>query len=46
MRVGMERQVVAVGDVEDADEVDRIALEHVVVGDVDAAVLDDEIGRA
>ena len=42
-RVGMECQVVLLRQMEDADQVDRIALEHLVVGDVDAVVVDDEI---
>ena len=42
----MEGEVVAVGEVEQADEVDRIAGEDLFVGDVDAVVVDDEIGRA
>ena len=42
----MEGDVVPARLAEDADEVHRIALEHVVGGDVDAPVLDDEIGRA
>ena len=32
-RVGMEGQVVGVGEMEDADEVDRVAREDLVVGD-------------
>ena len=42
----MEGDVVPAGLAEDADEVDRIALEHVVGGDIDAPALDHEIGRA
>ena len=41
--VGVERQIVLLREAEHADQVDRIALEHVVVGDVDAVVVDDEI---
>ena len=29
-RVGMERQIVLLGEMEDADQVDRIAIEHVL----------------
>ena len=39
-------QSVAVGEPEQAQKVDRIAVEHLVVGDVDAVVVDDEIGGA
>ena len=42
-RVGMEREIVLLRQVEDADQVDRIALEDVGVGDVDAVVVDDEV---
>ena len=45
-RVGMEGEVVAVGEVEDADEVDRVALEDLSSAIVDAVVVDDEVGRA
>ena len=45
-RVGMEGDVVLARLAEDADEVHRVALEDVVVGDVDAPVLDHEIRRA
>ena len=41
--VGMDRQVVAVGQPEQADQVDRITLEGAVVPEPDAVVLDDEI---
>ncbi len=44
-RVRVEGEVVAVGEVEQADQVDRIADEDLGVGDVDAVVVDDEIGR-
>ena len=42
-RVGMEGEIVFLREMKDADEVDRIALEHVRIGDVDAVVVDDEI---
>ena len=42
-RVRVDRQVVTVGQREQADEVDRVALEGVVAADVDAVVLDDEV---
>ena len=42
-RIGMDRQVRAVGDPEQADQIDRIALEDVGADDVDAIVLDLEI---
>src|SRR5262249_61455035 len=41
--VGMERQIVFLREMEDADEIDGVALEHVLVDDVDAVVVDDEI---
>ena len=41
--VGMEREAVPVGEMEDADQVDRVAAEYVRRGDVDAVVVDDEI---
>ncbi len=44
--VGMEGEVVAVGKMEEPDEVDRIAREDLLVGGIDAVVVDDEIGRA
>ena len=44
----MELQGVDIGDVEEADEVDRIALEDVGRGDVDAVVVEREraVGEA
>ena len=42
----MEGEVVAVRQMKQADEVDRIADEDLLVGDVDAVVVDDEIGGA
>src|SRR5258707_5886566 len=39
----MKRQIVFLREMEDADEIDGVALEHVLVGDVDAVVVDDEI---
>ena len=45
-RVGMVFQPVPVGEPEQPQQVDRIALEHLVVGDVDAVVVDDEIAGA
>ena len=39
----MEGEIVLLRQMEDADQVDRIALEHVRIGDVDAVVVDDEI---
>ena len=42
-RVGMERERVAIGEMEDADQVDRIAAKNVGVADVDAVVVDDEV---
>ena len=42
----MEGEVVAFGLVEDADQVDRVALENLGVGGIDAPVLDDEIAGA
>ena len=44
--VGMEEGVRLLGPGEEADEVDGIALEHVGVGDVEAAVVDAEIAGA
>jgi hypothetical protein len=44
--VGVEGEVRLVRKMEDADEVDRVALEDLFVGDVDAVVVDDEIRRA
>ena len=41
--VGMEREIVFLREMEDADQIDRVALEHVFVGDIDAVVVDDEI---
>ncbi len=41
--VGMDRQTIAIGDPEEPDEVDRIALEDLGVDDRDATVIDDEI---
>jgi hypothetical protein len=41
--VRVERQIVFLRQMEDADQVDRIALEDVLAGDVDAVVVDDEI---
>ena len=45
-RVGMVFQPVPVGEPEQPQQVDRIALEHLVVGDVDAVVVDDEVAGA
>ena len=45
-RVGMVFQAVPVGEPEQPQQVDRIALEHRLVGDVDAVVVDDEIAGA
>ena len=42
-RVGVEGQIVFLRQVEDADQVDRIALEHVGIGHHDAVVVDVEI---
>ena len=42
-RVGMEGEIVFLRELKDADQVDRIALEHVRIGDIDAVVVDDEI---
>ena len=42
-RVRVDRQVRAVGDPEQPDQVDRIALEHVGADDVDAVRLDLEV---
>jgi hypothetical protein len=44
-RVRMEVEPVAIGEPEHPDDVDRILLEHVLVGNVDTLVLDDEIVR-
>ena len=41
----MELQPLAVGEPEQPDQIDRIALEDAVVGDVDAVIVDDEVGR-
>ena len=41
--VGMEREIVFLREMKDADQVDRVALEHVLVGEVDAVVIDDEV---
>ena len=41
--VGVERQIVLLRQMEHADQVDRVALEHLVVGDGDAVVVDDEV---
>ena len=45
-RVGMVFQAVPVGEPEQPQQIDRIALEHLVVGDVDAVIVDDEIAGA
>ena len=45
-RVRMEFQPVDVGDVEEADEVDRIALEDIGVGQRNAAAVLDEFDAA
>ena len=42
-RVGMEGEIVLLRQMEQPDQVDRIALEHVGARDVDAVVVDDEI---
>ena len=42
-RVGMERQIVLLREMEDADQVDRIAREDVGLGDIDAVIVDDEV---
>ena len=42
-RVGMESEIVLLRQMEQADQIDRIAPEHVGRGDVDAVVVDDEI---
>ena len=42
-RVRMERQIVLLREAEDADQVDRVVLEHVRHREVDAVVVDDEI---
>ncbi len=42
-RIGMEFQPVDIGNMEQADDVDRIALEHVGAGERDAAAILDEI---
>ena len=42
-RIGMERQVVFVGQMENPDDVDRVAFEHRLVDDIDAVMIDDEI---
>ena len=39
-------QPVLVGEPEQAQQIDRVALENLVVGDVDAVVVDDEVGGA
>ena len=41
--VGMECQIVLLREMEDADQVDGVALEDGLVGDVDPVVVDDEI---
>ena len=41
--IGMERQIVLLREMEDADQVDRIALERILVGDGNAIVVNDEI---
>ena len=41
--VGMEREIVFLREMKDADQIDRVAVEHVLVGDIDAIVVDDEI---
>ena len=41
--VGMKDQAVALREIEHPDQVDRIALEHLRVGDRDAVVVDDEV---
>ena len=43
--IGMDVEVVVVSQLEDAQQVDRIALEDLFVGNVDAAVIVDEVGR-
>ena len=43
-RVGMDGEARAVGDPIEADQIDRIALERVGVDDVDAVVVDLEVG--
>ena len=42
-RVRMDRQVRAVCDPEDAQEIDRVTLEHVLPDDVDSVVLDPKV---
>ncbi|MGX1317974.1 hypothetical protein AB7M17_001427 [Bradyrhizobium sp. USDA 377] len=42
-RIRMEGEVVLLRQAEDADQIDRIVLEHVGRGDVDAVVVDDEV---
>ena len=42
-RVGMERQIVLLRQPEDPDQVDRIVLEDVGRGEIDAVVIDDEV---
>ena len=41
--VRMERQIVFLREMEDADQIDRVAFENVLVGDIDAVVVDDEV---
>ena len=45
-RVGMIFQAVPVGEPEQPQEVDGVTRKHLVVGDVDAVVVDDEIAGA
>ncbi|MEY9281357.1 hypothetical protein ABIA03_002549 [Bradyrhizobium yuanmingense] len=42
-RIRMEGKVVLLREAEDADQIDRVVLEHVGRGDVDAVVVDDEV---
>jgi hypothetical protein len=44
--VRMECEIVLLGEAEDADQVDRIALEYVRRGEIDAVVVDNEIFAA
>ena len=45
-RVGMIFEAVLVGEPEQPQQIDRVALEHHVVGDVDAVIVDDEVAGA
>ena len=42
----MEFEAVPVGEPEQPHQIDRIAHEHLVVGNVDAVVVDDEVAGA